>query len=280
MIELIRANDIVLIGFARSLLGCGHPGSGGGRTHERDGGLDRHVRPSPARADRSRRASAAHPEGCRPRARVARAVSEADAFLGGRLHLRQPPRGAHRAGTDGVLLARLLTPEPGERLCDLGSGRGSSASPAPCCGRACPSRWSSVIPRWRSWPVRMPPSTPSRHGDRDRRARPRPGTSRRGLAAGPFRPVLTNPPFFEDGRYRPSPDALRAAAHGFPVDGLDRWIRTCASILRPGGTLGLIHRADALPNASQPWEGVSAGSSCGRSRRKRVRRRSAFSSQA
>jgi len=47
-----------------------------------------------------------------------------DALLGGRLHLHQPPRGAHRAGTDGVLLAHLLAPAPGERLCDVGSGPG------------------------------------------------------------------------------------------------------------------------------------------------------------
>ena len=51
-------------------------------------------------------------------------MSEPDAFLGGRLRLHQPPRGAHRAGTDGVLLARLLAPAPGEKLCDLGSGPG------------------------------------------------------------------------------------------------------------------------------------------------------------
>ena len=50
---------------------------------------------------------------------------EPDAFLGGIVRLHQPPRGAHRAGTDAVLLARLLVPAPGERLCDVGAGTGA-----------------------------------------------------------------------------------------------------------------------------------------------------------
>ena len=86
-----------------------------------------------------------------------------------------------------------------------------------------------------------------------------PGARRRaaGLTAGMADILLTNPPFFEPGRHRPSPDAGKAAAHGFAAQdatalgpagsGLDGWLRTCADLLRPGGRLGLIHRADALP---------------------------------
>ena len=48
-----------------------------------------------------------------------------DAFLGGILRLHQPQRGAHRAGTDAVLLARWLAPAVGERLCDVGAGTGA-----------------------------------------------------------------------------------------------------------------------------------------------------------
>ncbi len=36
-----------------------------------------------------------------------------------------------------------------------------------------------------------------------------------GLTPDRFDCVLTNPPFFEEGRYRPSPDAAKASAHGF-----------------------------------------------------------------
>ncbi len=174
-------------------------------------------------------------------------MSEADSFLGGRLRLHQPPRGAHRAGTDGVLLARLLAAEPGERLCDLGSGPG-------IVGLACailrPGVSVTLVERDPAL-ADLARANAALNGvaakviEADVLA---PGREREaaGLAPERFDCVLTNPPFFEEGRYRPSPDAAKASAHGFPVEGLDGWIRTCAGILRPGGRLGMIHRADAL----------------------------------
>jgi tRNA1(Val) A37 N6-methylase TrmN6 len=51
------------------------------------------------------------------------AIAE-DAFLGGRIRLRQPRRG-HRAGTDAVLLAALAAPREGETVYDLGAGVGA-----------------------------------------------------------------------------------------------------------------------------------------------------------
>ena len=62
--------------------------------------------------------------------------------------------------------------------------------------------------------------------------------------------VVTNPPFFEPGAVRASPDAGKARAHvfggetgGAPLVG---WIRACLALLRPGGRFALIHRPDAL----------------------------------
>lgn len=183
-----------------------------------------------------------------------------DAFLAGRLHLHQPPRGAHRAGTDGILLAHLLKPEPGERLCDLGSGPG-------IVGLACavlrPGLEVTLVER-----------------DPDLAALARANASLNAIAArvievdvlargrvrgdaglGPdsFDCVLTNPPYFEAGRYRPSPDPGRAIAHGFAPEGLEGWMRTCAGILRPGGRLGMIHRADALPRCLSALAGRFGG---------------------
>lgn len=171
-----------------------------------------------------------------------------DAFLGGRLILHQPPRGAHRAGTDAILLARFLPLEPGIRLCDLGSGPG-------IVGLAC----ASLNPGLTLTLVERDPvlaglaranaalnGIPAEVIEADVLA---PGRDRAASGLGPdrFDCVLTNPPFFEAGRYRPSPVSGRASAHGFAPEGLERWIRTCAGILRPGGRLGMIHRADALP---------------------------------
>ena len=187
-------------------------------------------------------------------------MSEADAFLGGRLRLHQPPRGAHRAGTDGVLLARLLAAAPGERLCDLGSGPGivglASAilRPGVCVtlverdpALADLARANAALNGVAAEVIEADVLAPGR------------AREEAGLTPDRFDCVLTNPPFFEDGRYRPSPDAAKATAHGFPAEGLDGWIRTCASILRPGGRLGMIHRADALPRCLAALAGRFGG---------------------
>ena len=46
-----------------------------------------------------------------------------DAFLGGRLTLRQPARG-YRAGADAVMLAAACPAQPGQRVLELGCGAG------------------------------------------------------------------------------------------------------------------------------------------------------------
>src|ERR1700759_5331097 len=48
-----------------------------------------------------------------------------DAFLGGRLRLRQPKSG-HRAGHDAMLLAAATSARPGDRVVDFGAGVGAA----------------------------------------------------------------------------------------------------------------------------------------------------------
>ena len=89
--------------------------------------------------------------------------------------------------------------------------------------------------------------------------------------------VVTNPPFFEGGTVRASPDARRARAHVFsPAEagaGLASWIRACLAILAPGGRFVMIHRPDALAPILAATENrlgaarASAGSSVGGRRR-------------
>ena len=180
----------------------------------------------------------------------AREVPREDAWLGGRLRLLQPPRGAHRAGTDAVLLAGLLTAAAGETVADLGAATGAV-------GLAALLR----APEARAVLVERDPRLAefARRNAEANGLAPRvvvhaadalaAGAQRRaaGLAPGMADLLLTNPPYFEAGRHRPSPVAGKADAHGFAAGGLDGWLRTCADLLRPGGRLGLIHRADALP---------------------------------
>jgi len=183
-----------------------------------------------------------------------------DAFLGGLLHLHQPPRGAHRAGTDAVLLARLFTPAPGDRLCDVGAGTGAVGL---ACAVLHPGTCLTLVERDPAL-IALARSNATHNGiaaavieadvlaaAAERRAA--------GLVPDSFDLVLTNPPFFTPGRHRPSPHPGKATAHDFPEGGLDLWIRTCTAILRPGGRLGLIHRADALPACLDALKGRYGG---------------------
>src|ERR1700720_2718635 len=66
----------------------------------------------------------ASPTSCGPMTNPAAEFTE-DAFLGGRLRLRQPKSG-HRAGHDAMLLAAATAARSGDRVVDLGAGVGAA----------------------------------------------------------------------------------------------------------------------------------------------------------
>lgn len=186
-------------------------------------------------------------------------AADPDLFLGGALRLRQPPRGAHRAGTDAVLLARLIGPEPEAVVYDLGAATGAVGLAVAHLARDC-----RVVLVERDPALAALARENAAANGLEERVRViaadllAPGAARRaaGLVPGSADLVLTNPPFFEGAGHRPSPDAGRAAAHAFPGEGgLDAWLRACADLARPGGRIGLIHRADALPTCLTVLEG-------------------------
>jgi tRNA1(Val) A37 N6-methylase TrmN6 len=67
-----------------------------------------------------------------------------------------------------------------------------------------------------------------------------------GLAPESVTRVLMNPPLNDPARQRASPDRQRRLAHAGPDGTLAAWIKTAARLLRPGGTLTVIWRADGL----------------------------------
>lgn len=173
-----------------------------------------------------------------------------DLWLGGRLTLEQPRRG-HRVGSDAALLAAAVDLSEG-RLVDVGAGVGAvalailvrQALTSADCVEVDPALTSLAAgnavrnglgARTRVIPVDL----------FDARAR-----RISGLADEAADLVVTNPPFFESGTVRASPDASRASAHVFAGDAgtaaLAGWIRACLALLRPGGRFALIHRPAAL----------------------------------
>ena len=67
-----------------------------------------------------------------------------------------------------------------------------------------------------------------------------------GLADYAFDYVILNPPF-NSARDRKTPDALKAEAHAMETDDLfERWLRTAAAILKPGGQVSIIARPESM----------------------------------
>ena len=58
--------------------------------------------------------------------------------------------------------------------------------------------------------------------------------------------VVTNPPFFDAGTVRASPDEGKARAHILAEAGLAYWIEASIAMLAPRGRFVMIHRPDAL----------------------------------
>ncbi len=174
-----------------------------------------------------------------------------DAWLGGRLTLLQP-RSGHRVGSDAALLAAAADPTEG-RVVDVGAGVGAV-------GLALLKRHSGL----RADLVEIEPAlaglaagNAARNGLAERarifgldildpKAR-----HEAGLAAEDAETVVTNPPFFDPGAVRPSPDEAKRRAHvlsggeggAAPLVG---WIRASIAMLRPGGRFVMIHRPEAL----------------------------------
>jgi tRNA1(Val) A37 N6-methylase TrmN6 len=167
-----------------------------------------------------------------------------DALLGGRVRLLQAARG-HRAGTDGVLLAAAAPAREGDRVIDVGAGTGAvglmiaSRVPVsltlverdPALAELC--RRNAALNG-----VEVAVACADVLDTASRR--------RAGIMAEAANLVVTNPPFLEESGVRGSPDAARAAAHLLPQGGLESWLRACASLLKPGGSLALIHRAERV----------------------------------
>ncbi len=174
-----------------------------------------------------------------------------DAFLGGKVVLVQP-RGGHRAGLDAALLQALVPATAAGLAVDLGTGVGtvafSIAARAAGLSVIGVERDSGLVACGRE-ALALPENTAFKERVRLVAAQigaPDALVARTGLAAGNADWVLMNPPFDPEGRGSRSPDARRRAAHVAEEGLLDAWAKTAAALLKPGGALGLIHRAAAL----------------------------------
>nr|WP_319382611.1 methyltransferase [uncultured Roseibium sp.] len=175
-----------------------------------------------------------------------------DAFLGGRVHVYQPRRGRHRAGLDAVYLAAALPETLEGHVVDLGAGVGTAGF---CAAARLPGITVTLVEiddtvlalaeRALSDPDNARFSDRVRLLSADITAK---GSVRHasGLVPAMADHAIMNPPYYEAEKFRASPNAARADAHMLDERGLEPWAKTAADIVRDGGSLTVIFRADGL----------------------------------
>jgi tRNA1(Val) A37 N6-methylase TrmN6 len=172
-----------------------------------------------------------------------------DAFLGGQLTLRQPKAG-HRAGHDAVLLAASCRARRGERVIEFGAGVGAA-------GLAVAKRVGGVELVLLEIDAALAALARDNAGANGLAAQVcviDVTASAQAFAAAGLSPdsadvVLMNPPFNDAARHRASPDQARASAHMAKPGTLAQWIAAARRILKSGGVLTFIWRADGLSEA-------------------------------
>jgi tRNA1(Val) A37 N6-methylase TrmN6 len=169
-----------------------------------------------------------------------------DAVLGGRLHLLQPVRG-HRVGHDAILLAAATPARPGEQVVDLGAGVGAAGLTV---ARRVPDAIVTLVEISPDLTA-LATENAQRNGLTARALTLDATASVRAFAEVGLEPetaarVMMNPPFNDPVSQLGSPDPQRRVAHVAPQDVLARWVATAVRLLRPGGTLTLIWRAEGL----------------------------------
>jgi len=180
-----------------------------------------------------------------------------DAVLGGRLVVRQPLKG-HRVGHDAILLAAATGGRAGERAVELGAGVGAAGlalarrvagldvtlvevDPALCALAAHNIEGNGLAGRTRAMAADVE--------DAD-------ALAAAGLVSGAADRVLMNPPFNDVARHNVSPDAQRRRAHVAAPGLLRGWVNCAARLLKPGGVLTLIWRADAAEEVLDALRGA------------------------
>jgi tRNA1(Val) A37 N6-methylase TrmN6 len=169
-----------------------------------------------------------------------------DMFLGGQLRLRQLKSG-HRAGHDAVLLAAATPAHSGDRVVDFGAGVGAA-------GLAVARRVAGIdlvlveideelakLARGNSVANEIAASVIVLDVESTADA-----FAAVGLAPDSADVVLMNPPFNDAARHRASPDHAREVAHLATSATLENWVHAVRRILKSGGALTLIWRADGI----------------------------------
>ncbi|MEM8702719.1 MAG: methyltransferase [Pseudomonadota bacterium] len=175
-----------------------------------------------------------------------------DAFLGGQVHVYQPRKGRHRAGLDAVYLAAALPEGTKGHVVDLGAGVGTAGFCAAARLSGIKLTLVEIDETVLSLAQRALNDPENAHfaarisllqADITAKGNIRHAS---GLVPSMADHAIMNPPYYEADRFRASPNAARADAHVLDERGLEPWAKTATDIVREGGSLTVIFRADGL----------------------------------
>ncbi len=188
-----------------------------------------------------------------------------DAFLNGKLEVLQPKKKGHRSGLDAILLASALPANISGRVADLGSGSGVAGLAAIALRPQLEVQLvehNSHMAQLAFQSSKLLKNSPlakridvleadvTLTGERREKA---------GLLPDSFDFVMMNPPYNDAKTNRASTDKLRAEAHIMGVGGLDAWMRTATTILKPRGMLVMIYRAQSIGQIIAATQGRLGG---------------------
>lgn len=191
-------------------------------------------------SDKSRPTDGPLPAGQKP---VEPPVLTEDRLLGGRVLLRQPIEGL-RATIDPIFLAASVPTQSGEAVLELGTGTGVALL---CLAARVPDCRVVGLEIQRDL-VRLAAENAALNGFTGRVdvivgdvADPPPR-----LSPGGFDHVMANPPFAEARSGTSPPGLSRSVAMVEGSTDLGVWVTTALAMVRSGGTITFVHRADRL----------------------------------
>ncbi len=184
-----------------------------------------------------------------------------DAFLGGRLHVRQPAKGFH-SGLDAVVLAAACRAKPGETVLEAGCGAGVASL---CLmARVRDLRVTGIEADGALAALAAENAEANGFGANFKAiaADIEDGWEKLealGLKREAYAHAIANPPFYVEGKARLAADSRNARSRSMKESGLGLWLRFLAAAVKPGGTATVIHTAEALPQLFDAFEGRFGG---------------------
>ena len=174
-----------------------------------------------------------------------------DDFLGGKVKLAQSSDG-YRSTSDAVLLASAVLAKEGEHVLDVGTGNGVVLF----CLAARVEGLKMTGIDIQSALIQLALKNNELNNQNIRFLLEDISEKSKFVHGEQFHHVVTNPPFYRDGKGRLNEQQCIAFHE---VISIEKWIRFCVKHIRSGGTFTMIHQMEALPEILSVMQKTSLG---------------------